>query len=75
MIASSSMSNTSMPCGRPGAPLYASSSGTQNRAVSPTLICGMPSFQPSITPIKLNSAGAGRSSDESNMRPSVVQPV
>jgi hypothetical protein len=55
--------------------LYASSSGIQNRYLSPTTISGRPSVQPAITPPSENSDGTFLISDESNIRPSVVQPV
>src|SRR5204863_332231 len=75
LISSSSISKQSMPCGPPCAPLYASSSGIQNRNLSPTDICCRPSVQPAITPFKPNSVGSPLTTEESNMRPSVVQPV
>jgi hypothetical protein len=51
------MSNVSVPCGRPGRSLYASSFGIQKRRFSPTVISWTPSPQPLITRSMLKVAG------------------
>ena len=74
-ISSSSMSNTSVPVGRPGRSLYASSLGIQKRRFSPVTISCTPSLQPLMTLSTGNVAGSSRVTELSNILPSVVQPV
>ncbi len=69
-----------MPAGAPGLPLYASSSGIQNRRFSPTTMSWMPSVQPGMTRPSVSVAGSGfrpgcsGATELSNIFPSVVQP-
>src|SRR5207253_10642244 len=70
----SSISNTSMPYGA-RSPLYASFSGIQKRAFSPSTINCTPSVQPAMTPSSGNVAGWFFTTELSNILPSVVQPV
>src|SRR6185437_13294668 len=72
-IFKSSTSNTSMPYGG-RLPSYASFSGIQKRAFSPSNISCSPSVHPGITPFTANDAGWPRTTELSNILPSVVHP-
>ncbi len=74
-IDSSSTSKTSMPAGRPGAPLYASSSGIHIRCLAPTDISCRPSVHPRMTAVSGKLEGSPRATELSNISPSVVHPV
>ena len=80
VISNSSTSNTSIPAGAPGLPLYASSCGIQRRRFSPTTMSCMPSVQPGMTCDSERVIGAAffpfwsGATELSNIFPSVVQP-
>lgn len=71
----SSMSKTSIPCGRSGLPSYASFAGIQKRRFSPSTMSDSPSLQPWMTLSSGRTMGLPRATEESNIMPSVVQPV
>ncbi len=49
--------------------------GIQKRGFSPTTISCTPSVQPLITPFSGNDAGSPRTTELSNILPSIVQPL
>ena len=74
-IATSSTSKISMPRGLPGSLLYARREGIQKRNLSPALINCTPSVHPLITSSRPKVTGSPRSTELSNISPSVIQPV
>ena len=71
----SSMSNTTMPRGRPACPWYARFSGSQQRRVSPTVMSCTHSRQPTSDRFNGNIDGVPRVFELSNILPSGVHAV